>query len=225
MAIHSAEPWQQRLGVKTLAHPDKTAPFRIWQKIAKRESIEVELIAAVAYCETGTNGGFLPSGNRTVLFDKYEFSKQSGHVFDQSNPELSTPTRERDIYRLMRSQQRANEDEYKIVLKAMDLDQTAALNSLLWGMFLIPSRFCMYILDDNEEDHIECFIETTRGIGALHYLRDRKWAEFGKRYNPVAMSQDSYDARLRDAYRRFKADRKAMLASCAHVDIKALQKE
>lgn len=202
-----------------MAHPGKVTYFRTWQNIARREGIEVELLVAVAHCETGYIGGFLPSGREVILFDTYEFSKKTDHIHDQSHPALSTPVRDRNLFKLIRSQERANENEHQLLDRAIELDRVAAHASIMWGLFLIPSKISPYPKDSKtEEGHIEHFIEATKNVGALYYLRDRKWAEFGKRYNPIAMSQDSYDARLRDAYRRFKADRKAMLDSCVHVN-------
>lgn len=206
--------------------PDKTVPFRIWQRIATDNSLEVELLLAVACCETGQLGGFLPSGARRLLFDKYEFSKRSGHIFDHQFPDISTMVREKEVRQKVRTGERANEEEYQLISKASQYDASAARDSTYCGRFLVPCRLEVCSSSEGtEKEQIEDFIEASRELGALPYLRDHKWAEFGKRYNPIAMSQDSYDARLRDAYRRFKSDKKAMVASCVTVIHSNMKKE
>jgi N-acetylmuramidase/Putative peptidoglycan binding domain len=85
--------------------------------------IEVEAVAA------SLDSGFLKDGRVKILFERQIFSGFTHGQYDESHPNVSSPTR--GGYGV------AGEAQYDRLAEAFALDQDAALNATSWGRFQI----------------------------------------------------------------------------------------
>jgi len=162
----------------------------------------VAVIKAVCQVEA-PNGGFLPSGEPAILFERHQFSKRSGRKFDISHPRISNPKPGGYL---------GKQAEHTRLAEAVALDRHAALESASWGKFQImgfnhvPAGFdnlqsfitAMY---ESEGRQLEAFVSFIRYEGLAVFLRDRRWADFARRYNGADFAINSYDVKLAAAYK------------------------
>ena len=70
--------------------------------------------------------GFLPSRRPKILFERHVFSARTNHQFDTSNPDISNPD--------PGGYGAPGEPQYERLEAAIQLDETAALESASWGI-------------------------------------------------------------------------------------------
>src|SRR5581483_11419841 len=100
-----------------------------FQRAANALGCEVACIRAVTEVESG-GSGFFASGRPKILFEAHIFSQQTGRRYDTSNPDISSRTWNRALYK-------GGEREYDRLQKAIGLSAHAALQSASWGRFQI----------------------------------------------------------------------------------------
>ena len=166
----------------------------------------VAVIKAVCQVEA-PKGGFLPSGEPTILFERHQFSKRTGRLFDISHPRISS---------LKPGGYLGGQAEHDRLAEAVALDRHAALESASWGKFQImgfnhaPAGFdslqsfvtAMY---EGEGPQLEAFVSFIRHEGMAVFLRDRRWADFARRFNGPAYRTNKYDEKLAAAFTLFQA--------------------
>jgi hypothetical protein len=169
--------------------------------------LECDVAAVKAVCEVeAPRGGFLPSGEPTILFERHQFSKRTGRKFDISHPHISNTKP---------GGYKGGQAEHERLAEATALDREAALESTSWGKFQImgfnyaPAGFgslqafinAMY---QSEGRQLDAFVSFIQHEGLATFLRDQRWADFARRYNGANYAINSYDTKLAAAYAKFK---------------------
>lgn len=176
-----------------------------FQKAAGELECPVAVIKAVCEVEA-PRGGFLPSGEPTILFERHQFSKRTGRKFDISHPNISNQKP---------GGYKGGQAEHDRLAEASALDREAALESTSWGKFQImgfnyaPAGFgslqafinAMY---QSEGRQLDAFVSFIQHEGLAVFLRDCRWADFARRYNGANYAINKYDTKLAEAYAKFK---------------------
>jgi hypothetical protein len=181
-----------------------------YERAVRRLGCEVAAIRAVAKVESGGRTGFLPDKRPKILFESRWFHKLTGGRFDQSHPDISTPTWVRNY--------RGGAGEYDRLQAAIELDREAALKSASWGMFQILGVNHRVVGFENVEDfvtaslasegaHLDAFVSFVIGNHLDDELRDRRWADFARGYNGPGYKQNRYDEKMAQAYAEFAVGR------------------
>ena len=175
-----------------------------FEAAAAQLGCDVAVIRAVCAVEA-PKGGFLPSGEPTILFERHQFSKRTGRKFDAGYPHISNPKP---------GGYKGGQAEHLRLAEAVALDRDAAMESTSWGKFQImgfnyaPAGFeslqkfinAMY---ESEGRQLQAFVSFIQHEGMGVFLREKRWADFAKRYNGVNYSINRYDAKLAEAYNNF----------------------
>jgi len=179
-------------------------------------------IRAVAHVE-GRGAGF-QAGRVIIRFEGHVFRRLTGKKFDRSHPTLSHP------YMLDCPYNGGQNNEYKRLAIAMQLDPEAAMQSCSWGMFQIMGyhyKVCGFktihaFVDAMKEGvgtQLQIFCKFLIAQGLDDELRDHRWAAFALRYNGTNYKgnpndpDDDYDVQLERAYIRFAGLKMTQLAS------------
>lgn len=165
---------------------------------------EVAAIKAVSEVES-SGSGYFENKAPCILFEAHQFSKYSGHRFDESHPDISSAKWDRSLYI-------GGEKEYERLQKAMQLDRSAALKSASFGRY--------QIMGFNHEaagyDDVESFVrdmflaERHHLIAFVHFLKSNSrlldaiqnldWPTFARYYNGPSYAENHYDEKLQAAY-------------------------
>jgi hypothetical protein len=106
-------------------------------------------------------------------------------------------------------------DSYPKLLKAMAIDETAALRSASWGLGQIlgnnhqaagyPTVQAM-VKDfvNDEEKHLEAMIRFIKSKKLDDELRNHEWAAFARGYNGALYASHGYHIKLKNAYDRWR---------------------
>jgi N-acetylmuramidase len=168
---------------------------------------EVATIQAVAQIETARSA-WDDSGLPTVLFERHYFSRLTKHAFDQSHPDLSSPTR---------GGYGVSSMQWSRLRRAAMLDESAALQSASWGAFQIMGANhadCGFdsvaafvdAMASSEQRQLDAFVAFVRhDAHKLKAVQGRDWPTFAGLYNGPNYADNDYDTRLADAYAVFKA--------------------
>lgn len=170
---------------------------------ADKLGCSVAVIKAVCQVEA-PRGGFLPSGEPTILFERHQFSKRTGRKFDISHPHISNPKP---------GGYKGGQAEHDRLAEAASLDRDAALESASWGKFQImgfnyaPAGFdslqafinAMY---QSEGRQLYAFVSFIQHEGLASFLREQRWADFARRYNGPNYAINSYDTKMAAAHKR-----------------------
>ncbi len=177
-----------------------------FQKAAGELECSVAVIKAVCMVEA-PRGGFLPSGEPTILFERHQFSKRTGRKFDISHPHISN--RQPGGYK-------GGQAEHVRLTEAADLNREAALESTSWGKFQImgfnyaPAGFgslqafinAMY---QSEGRQLDAFVSFIQHEGLAVFLREQRWADFARRFNGPSYRVNRYDEKLAAAFNLARA--------------------
>lgn len=164
----------------------------------------VAVIKAVCEVEA-PKGGFLASGEPTILFERHQFSKRTDRRFDISHPHISNTKP---------GGYKGGQAEHDRLAEAAALDRDAAMESASWGKFQImgfnyaPAGFeslqsfinAMY---ESEGKQLNAFISFIQHEGLGLFLRSHQWAGFARRYNGANYAINSYDKKLAVAHAKF----------------------
>lgn len=105
-------------------------------------------------------------------------------------------------------------DSYPRLLKAMGIDETAALKSASWGLGQILGEnyaLCGYssvqkMIRDftlDEENHLQAMVEFIKSRELDDELRRHDWAGFARGYNGAGYARNRYDKKLAAAYNKW----------------------
>jgi len=172
-------------------------------------------VAAIrAVCEVeAPSGGFDAAGQPRILFEGHLFSKLTGGRYDATHPTISYPRWVRTFYATGPNADARNAGEHRRLQVATSLDRAAALQSASWGKFQILGsnwkdagfaslQAFINAMYASEDAHLDSFVQLIKSWGLAPTLRDRRWADFAKRYNGPAYAQNQYDTKLAAAYAR-----------------------
>jgi hypothetical protein len=174
-----------------------------FQDAADQLGCEVAAIKAVCQVEA-PRGGFLPSGEPTILFERHKFSKFTGRKFDMSHSHISN--RKPGGYK-------GGQAEHDRLAEAVALDRDAALRSASWGKFQIMGfnheivgfdsiQKFVNAMYKSEREHLMAFVLYVLNTGLAPALRRRDWPTFAEGYNGPGYA--GYDTKMAAAYTRFK---------------------
>jgi len=166
---------------------------------------EAAIRAVVAVESAG--GGFLPDGRPKILFEAKYFHQLTKGRYDQTHPNISSPTWNRKLYK-------GGAKEWDRMNEALALDRPAALQSASWGLFQIMGanfKACGFAtvedfveaMEKSEGEQLKAFINFVKSNKLDGYLRNRNWAAFAKGYNGPGYAKNQYDKKLAAAYSKF----------------------
>ena len=111
----------------------------------------------------------------------------------------------------------AGSGSYKRLIKAYQLDQTAALESCSWGAFQIMGEYWKIMgyssakdftksVSRSPKEQIKSFVLYIKNVNPAikKYLRAQDWAAVAKAYNGAGYKENNYDEKLEAAYKKFK---------------------
>lgn len=194
-----------------------SAPTRINElhiiEAARELKVEPEVLIAFTKVEA-PKGPFLPTGQPTILFEAHVFSRNTRpkHKYDDTHPTLSSRTWNRGLYG------KGGLNQYARLLRAMFLDQRAALMACSWGSWQVLGenyetlgfdtveemvRYCV-ISEVNQFDVFLRFVKTKRGL--LRALQQKDWDEIAVLYNGVGAASHDYSGRFEAEYNKLKSD-------------------
>lgn len=173
---------------------------------AQEIGCEPAAIYAVREVETSGNG-FYPSGRPVILFEAQIFSMLTGHQYDFTHPNISSPTWNRALYF-------GGEREYERLEAAKQLNEEAALKSASWGLFQIMGmnhRACGFpdvfsfvaAMSESEAKQLMAFVHFIKANQLDDELRDKRWTDFAKVYNGPGYAQNAYDVKLAQSYDKY----------------------
>lgn len=177
-------------------------------RAATRLRCDVAAIRAVCEIEA-PKGGFFPDGTPTTLFEGHKFHAFTAGRFSESHPEISYESWTREHYGDWRR-------EKARLAEAIALDREAALKSASWGKFQIMgfnhalagfAQLQQFInaMHRGEGAQLEAFVNFVIHEKLDDDLRDRRWADFARRYNGPGFKANAYDVKLAKAFERYSA--------------------
>lgn len=180
-----------------------------YRRAAAMLGCEAAAIQAVADVESGGKAGFLPDGRPKILFESHVFSKLTALQYDAAHPDISTPTWTRNYI--------GGAGEYTRLGRAMQLDKEAALKAASWGKFQILGvnhlRVGFNTVEEfvaaqkrSEQDHLAAFVQFILSHDLSDELRERRWADFARRYNGARFAENRYDEKMASAYAAHSAE-------------------
>lgn len=174
-----------------------------YEVAARRQSVELAMIKAVAIVESG-GAGFDERGRPKILFEAHKFGPLTGNRFGRTHPHLSLTEEE-----WRGSRRYYSWNQYQRLHEAMVLDLDAALMAASWGKFQVLGSNhngwqnvrgfvpAMYV---SEANHLRAFEAYCVENHLMHFIRKKDWLSFARGYN--GRGQEGYDGRIRNAYQR-----------------------
>jgi N-acetylmuramidase len=154
-------------------------------------------------------GGFDRQGRPKMLFEPHIFWKElgAGPKRDKAAAQgLAYPRWKPGAY---------PKDSYPRLIKAMAIDENAALRSASWGLGQVmgfnhkaagyPSaRAMVEAFIDDEEHHLAAMIRFIKTNRLDDDLRRHDWAGFARGYNGPGFAKNGYDRKLRAAFAKWQ---------------------
>ncbi len=176
-----------------------------YQRAASLLGCEVAAIRAVADVES-PGAGFMETGQPFILFEAHVFSRLTGHQYDATHPDISSPTWNRALYR-------NSAGEHDRLAKAVALNRDAALQSASWGRFQLMGfnwKRCGFTslqtfvnaMYRDEAAHLDAFCQFILSMGLADELQRRDWVGFASVFNGPSYAANNYDTRLASSYQR-----------------------
>jgi hypothetical protein len=193
-------------GGATVAAAGRLLTEEDYRRAATALGCEAAAIRAVADVESGGRTGFLPDGKPKILFESHVFSKLTAGKYDRAHPDISTATWIRNYV--------GGTGEHDRLERAMQLDHEAALKAASWGKFQILGmnygRVGSRTIDEfveaqkrSENEHLDAFVKFILSHDLSDELRDRRWADFARRYNGPRYAENRYDQKMAEAYAHY----------------------
>ncbi|WP_394183022.1 N-acetylmuramidase family protein [Marinomonas posidonica] len=190
--------------------PEKDLKEADFEQAAELLSCDVAAIKAVSEVES-SGSGYFKNNAPCILFEAHQFSKYSGHRFDESHPDISSPKWDRSLYV-------GGEKEYERLQKAMELDRSAALKSASFGRYQIMGFNHEAAGYEDVESFVSdmFFAERHHLIAFVHFIKSNNrlleaiqnldWSTFARYYNGPSYAENHYDEKLQSAYEKHNAE-------------------
>lgn len=161
-----------------------------------------------AFLDVETRGsGFDSQGRTTILFEPHVFYR------NLSGEKRARAVREGLAYAKW-GQAPYPKDSYPRLLKAIAIDETAALKSASWGLGQIMGGNHIAAGYDTVQDMVTAFAadEENQLSAAVNFikanhlddeLRRHDWAGFARGYNGPGYARNKYDVKLAEAFRKW----------------------
>lgn len=210
-----------------------------WENFAEIVECEVNVLKAFAIVESGGNSAFWvvndQAGHKVhapkINFERHHFSRLTARKYDQTNPDISWPTRY-----LSRSQapvgspnaslhdKRVDPEDlydehqaYMRLVKAWSLKdgtEVAAIQATSWGKFQIMGFNYELCATDKLDDFVAKMCRNEAGQVELlaYFIRNKKplweavkakdWVRIAYYYNGKEYRTNQYDVKLKEAYEK-----------------------
>ncbi|MFE1598172.1 N-acetylmuramidase family protein [Methylobacterium sp. ID0610] len=109
----------------------------------------------------------------------------------------------------------AESEQYPKLLRAMAINETAALKACSWGLGQIlgenyvsagydsPQHMVVAFVDGGESEHLQAMVRFIKANHLDDELRAHNWAAFARGYNGAQYKANSYDTKLAAAYAKW----------------------
>jgi hypothetical protein len=175
-----------------------------YAKAARRLNLPAAALMAVGEVEA-PRGGFLPSGQVTILLERHWFSRLTNGKYDLTHPQISNKS-PGGYY--------GGDAEHSRLAVAVLLDREAALQATSWGKFQIMGfnykvagsytlQGFINSVFNSEQEQLDLFCDFLKNKGLVSALQKGYFTTFARIYNGPDYAKHSYDTRLRDAYHRY----------------------
>ena len=181
--------------------------------VAEELGVEEAALRAVLSVETG-GSGFDASGRPKALFERHYFYRNLKNDPDKLSVAvgagLAYPKWGEKPY------PKGSDAVYAEIEAACEIDETAALLSVSWGLGQIMGANwkmtgCASVKEmveracESEKNQLRQMAMFIKASGLVDELHNKDWAGFAKKYNGPAYEQNKYDVKLAAAYERFTA--------------------
>lgn len=176
---------------------------------AKELKVDVASIKAISHVES-SGMGFFPNGKPAILYERHWMRRRLIHYKVDPAPFI---TKHPGIVNTIIGGYLGGVREYGRLEKAIQINETAALESASWGRYQIMgfhwedlgySSVQEFVrkMELNEAEHLKALVKFIQNDTVLlKSLRNRDWLTFARRYNGPA--QKGYDKRLDQAFKSF----------------------
>lgn len=167
---------------------------------------DAEMWAVIAVETSGC--GYLPDRRPQILFERHIFSMLTGHIYDQSHPDISQPT--------SGGWGPSGANQYYRLTEAIALDEGSALQSASWGLGQILGQNFRTAGFNNVTDMVSAMVfSEDHQLAAMasflianHLARplaQHDWASFARGYNGPDYAAKNYDGQLAHFYSIYAA--------------------
>jgi len=175
-----------------------------FKESAKAIGCEVKVIKAVAKVESN-GGGFLPTGEVTILFEPHIFWKQLRLAnITPIVSDICYPVWKTKPYGKM-------SEQHSKLQKAVAIHRESALKSASWGLFQImgfnyKNCGCKTIqefinaMTESEDKQLELFTNYIINSHLDDELINKDWSGFARGYNGASYAKNNYHIKLKNAY-------------------------
>ncbi len=176
---------------------------------AKRLGVDVAVIKAVTAVEARGTGFIKNTDLPAILFEGHWFHKFTRGVHDNHHPHLSYRSWTKKYYK-------GGRGEYDRLIEAIGIcgEPDAALKSASWGLFQIMGfnhelagypdvQTYVNAIAVSEGAQLDAFVSFVLAQPAMvDHLREKRWADFARRYNGPGYQQNQYDTKLAAEFTR-----------------------
>lgn len=185
----------------------KAKPLSVEGVDDARLTLMVDLPALWAVMTVETKGcGFLADRRPVILFERHIFHRRTNGRFDAVAPDLSNAK--------PGGYGPGGAAQYERLIRAIDLDRTAALESTSWGLGQIMGfnsvaagfadvEAMVAAMSQSEDAQLHGMAFFIRNEGIAEYLKIKDWKSFAYHYNGRNFQKNKYDTNLAHAYARF----------------------
>lgn len=146
--------------------------------------------------------GYLQDRRPRILFERHYFHRLTGGAYDATAPDISNPDS---------GGYSGGAAEYDRLQRALQLDESAALQSASWGIGQIMGENYPMLGYGSVQDMVSDFVqsESAQLLGMARFVQSKKltqalqqqrWADFALGYNGSAYQKNQYDVKLGDKY-------------------------
>ena len=183
-----------------------------FEAAAKIIGCDVATIRAVWEVESnGQPFGF--DGRPTILFEPHVFSRETGHRFDKTHGGVSYPRWGQKPYPRGTAAERHTANWDKLIYAAR-LDRDAAYRSASYGAPQIMGfnfadcgfadvHAFVAAMSESAGAQLRAFIALIQAWKLDDEMRERRWADFARRYNGPGFAKNAYDQKLAAAYQKW----------------------
>jgi N-acetylmuramidase len=164
--------------------------------------------------------GFLSDGSAKVLFEGHVFYKYTHGQYAETHPTLCYPKWTKEHYARGANADERGARELERLEQAISLNRPAAQMSASYGMFQLMGfnfALCGYTqvgsfydaMCRSAAEQLAAFCEYIEHVGLADELRDRRWADFARKYNGPAFMKNRYSEKLAAAYAKHMKEKRA----------------
>jgi N-acetylmuramidase len=164
--------------------------------------------------------GFLANGEVKVLFEGHVFWKYTHGQYEHTHPTLCYRKWTKEHYAHGATADERGFGEIERLEQAIELNRPAAQMSASYGMFQLMGfnfALCGYTqvgsfydaMCRSAAEQLAAFCEYIEHVGLADELRDRRWADFARKYNGPAFMKNRYSEKLAAAYAKHMKEKRA----------------